>query len=154
MKSPMTVLGLGLLLMLCVTSKPAFATLGQKVDSVGRDSAALSAEKKNTTSGDKYSIHEIVSQGTTVREFVNNGGVVFAVGWNGLVNPDLTVLLGSYTPDYKKAKGNLQRRHGQKGSKIKGDRVVVETWGQMRNLCGRAYDPALIPQGVELDEIR
>lgn len=154
MNSPIMLPGLGLLLMLCLTTNPAFATLGERSDSVGKDSAALSAEKKNTTSSDRYSVHELASQGTTVREFLTPGGVVFAVAWNGLVNPDLGVLLGAYTPDYKRAKQNLARKHGQKRSKVKGDRVVVETWGQMRNLCGRAYDPALVPQGVDLDEIR
>ena len=34
------------------------------------------------------------------------------------------------------------------------DRVVVEKWGHMRNLQGRAYAPALLPPGVSSDEIR
>jgi len=31
---------------------------------------------------------------------------------------------------------------------------VVETWGHMRAMRGRAYVPALVPAGVALDEIR
>jgi len=37
---------------------------------------------------------------------------------------------------------------------VRTDRVVVEKWGNMRNLQGRAYAPALIPPGVSIDEIK
>ena len=37
---------------------------------------------------------------------------------------------------------------------IRTDRVVVEKWGQMRALQGRAYLPAMIPPGVSLEEIK
>jgi hypothetical protein len=37
---------------------------------------------------------------------------------------------------------------------LKANNVVVEKWGHMRNLQGRAYAPALMPQGVSVDEIR
>ena len=36
---------------------------------------------------------------------------------------------------------------------VRGQRVVVERWGHMRSLHGRAYDPALFPAGVKIDEI-
>jgi hypothetical protein len=32
--------------------------------------------------------------------------------------------------------------------------VVVDRWGHMRDLHGRAWIPDLVPQGVTLDEIR
>jgi hypothetical protein len=46
------------------------------------------------------------------------------------------------------------RQPGRRHVTVKTDGVVVEKWGHMRNLQGRAYAPALIPQGVSVDEIK
>jgi hypothetical protein len=32
--------------------------------------------------------------------------------------------------------------------------VVVERWGHMRDLHGRAYLPALLPDGVTVDDLQ
>lgn len=144
--------GVGLLLIPVFTPQ-AFAALGEKAESIAKDRKALSAMAKNTSSFDKYTVEEMASDGTTVREFLTPSGVVFAIAWKGIVTPDLTVLLGSYTNDYKEAKKKQARKHGEKRSKVKTDRVIVETWGHMRNLQGRAYDPSLVPKGVNPDEL-
>jgi len=51
---------------------------------------------------------------------------------------------------WEKPSGKPGRRHVQ----VKTDGVVVEKWGHMRNMQGRAYAPALIPKGVNVDEIK
>ena len=89
-----------------------------------------------------------------MREFLTPAGTVFAVAWNGLVHPDLTTLLGAYDAEYRDARLQTPRMHGQKSTRVQGSRVVVETWGHMRNLCGRAYLPALLPTGVNVNEIQ
>lgn len=134
-------------------SRHAYATLGQGADSIANDRKALGAAKRSGVSRSKYSVQEVASAATTVREFLTPDGVVFAVAWNGLVHPDLTTLLGSYAPEYQSAKRQLPRKHGQKRTQVKSSRVVVETWGHMRNLQGRAYVPTLLPAGVNLNEI-
>jgi len=136
-------------------SRPAHATLGEKADSVEKDRKALSGVKTTEkASRTNYKIQEITSAATTLREFLTPDGVVFAVAWNGLAHPDLSTLLGRFDQEYKNAKKQLPRKHGQSRSAVKGDHVVVETWGHMRNLQGRAYVPALVPEEVNLDEIR
>jgi len=87
-------------------------------------------------------------------DIISPNGVVFAVAWNGLVPPDLTQLLGAYHDEYQQARKNTPRQPGRRHARIATDRVVVETSGQMRNLRGRAYAPGLLPQGVNLDEIK
>ena len=144
---------LGLLTMSPASSRQAYATLGERADSITKDCNALSAVKRATTSRANYTIQELATEGTTVREYLTPSGVVFAVAWNGLVHPDLTSLLGAYSEEYRNAKRQLPRKHGQKLTQVKSDRVVVETWGHMRNLQGRAYLPALVPAGVKADEI-
>jgi hypothetical protein len=144
---------LGLLTMSLASSRQAYATLGEGADSIAKDRKALSAIKRATTSRANYTVQEVASDATTVREYLTPSGIVFAVAWNGLVHPDLTALLGSYANEFQNAKRRLPRKHGQKRTQVKADRVVVETWGHMRNLQGRAYVPELVPAGVNLDEI-
>ena len=102
-----------------------------------------------------YTVQEFASDATTVREYVAPSGIVFGVAWDGLTYPDLTPLLGSYDGEYQEAlrqeprKPGLRRHHA-----VRTDRVVVEKWGNLRDLRGRAYAPALIPPGVSIDEIK
>ena len=144
---------LGVLTILPVSSRHAFATLGEGAESIAKDCIALSAVKRATTSRANYQIQEVASEATVVREFITPSGVVFAVAWNGYLHPDLNALRGGYADDYQSAKQQLSRKRGQKRIQVKTEQLVVETWGHMRNLQGRAYLPALVPAGVNVDEI-
>jgi hypothetical protein len=134
-------------------TRQAQATLGEGPDSVTRDRHALSAAKGASTVHTSYTVQEVTSAATTVREYLNQSGVVFAVAWKGMVNPDLTTLLGAYAGEFQEAKQRNAGKHGQRQLRVKGSRVIVEIWGHMRNLQGRAYLPALLPEGVSVDEI-
>lgn len=133
---------------------PALATLGMGADSIAGDRKALSAKKVTVTVRAKYSVQEVASDATVVREYLSASGVVFAVAWNGRSHPDLSALLGSYNPQYQSATNLAPRRHGEKFTQVQAGQVVVERWGHMRNLQGRAYLPALVPEGVSLNELR
>lgn len=146
-----TAFGLALALLWPVAQ--AQATLGEKVDSITRDSRALSTVPSSTVQCGSYAIQEMTSETTKVREFLTPEGIVFAVAWNGLVHPDLTPLLGAYNQEYRTALSKQSRQKGRRQTQVRSNRVVVETWGHMRNLQGRAYLPGLVPQGVNLDEI-
>ena len=141
-------------LITALASGTAFATLGGTADSVESDRVALAAVKRNVTSSDGYIVHEIAYNGTTVREYVSANGIVFAISWNGNRSPDLATLLGSYAYEYQNALQNMPHQPGVRHSSIKSDNVVVERWGQLHSLQGRAYAPALIPAGVNTDEIQ
>ena len=135
------------------TTYRALATLGESTDSVKSDREALSSVRSTITVRNGYTVHEIESDSTTLREYVSPSSVVFAIAWNGLVHPDLTHLLGSYTSKYQTALKQTPRQPDRRRLRVKSDGVVVEKWGHMRNLQGRAYVPALIPPGVSVDEI-
>lgn len=147
-------LSLGLLTAIFVTVQQAQATLGEPADSIASDRKALSAMQRATIVRNGYTIHEIASTSNVVREYVSPSGIVFGIAWNGLINPDLTQLLGAYAGEYLEALRQTPRQHGQRRLQVKTNRVIVEKWGHMRNLRGRAYLPALIPPGVSIDEIR
>jgi hypothetical protein len=136
------------------TVQRAQAALGEPADSVESDRKAISAVRRATTSRAAYTIQEVKSDAAIVREYVSSSGIVFAVAWNGLSHPDLRPLLGSYAEEYQQAFRQTPRTPGRRHIQVKAERVVVETRGHMRNLQGRAYVPALIPQGVSVDEIK
>ena len=147
-------LSLGLSVAIFMTVQQAQATLGESADSITLDRKALSAVRRATTVSNGYTVHEITSGSTAVREYVSPSGTVFGIAWNGLMHPDLTQLLGTYAGEYEEALQKTPRQPGRKNLKVRTNRVVVEKWGHMRNLQGRAYVPDLIPPGVSVDEIR
>ena len=142
------------LLTVALASGSALATLGGPVDSVESDRTALAAVTHGETPGTAFTVHEFAYNGTTVREYVSPQGTVFAIAWNGNRSPDLTTLLGSYANEYQNALQNTPHQPGVRHSSIASDNVVVQTWGQLHNLQGRAYAPSLVPTGVTIDEIK
>ena len=70
------------------------------------------------------------------------------------MRPDLTQLIGAYSNEYHEAWRRIPHNRGRSRLDVKTNRVVVQQWGHMRNLRGRAYVPSLIPSGVSVDEIR
>ena len=149
------VLCIGLAVMVLAAARQGEATLGESADSVARDRTALSAQKRASTARNGFTIQEFELNGTFVREYISPSGIVFAIAWNGLTYPDLTPLLGSYAEEYTAAQRQTPRRPGiNRHHAVQTDRVVVEKWGHMRNLQGRAYAPALIPPGVSIEEIK
>ena len=137
-----------------VPAGQALATLGEPAASVESDRKALSAGERVTSARAGYTVQEVVSDANSVREYISPAGIVFAIAWNGLTHPDLAPLLGAYVGEYRQALRQTPRKPGRRSLQVKGNRVVVEKWGHMRNLQGRAYAPALIPSGVNVDEIK
>jgi hypothetical protein len=143
-----------LLGLLCLAfAAPARASLGGAVASVESDRRALAAVRLPTRAQAGYQIHEVEANGTRVRQYVSPAGVVFGVAWDGLVRPDLDLLLGSYAAAWRQADRDSPRSRGRRFRAVATPRLVVETWGHMRAAQGRAFDPALLPPGVSADEI-
>jgi hypothetical protein len=147
-------LGLGISAAILAAAYVAHAALGESADSITSDRKSLSAVRGATTTRDSYTIQTIESDATTVREYLSPSGIVFGIAWNGMSPPDLTRLLGPYAGEYQDALRQTPRKPGRRHLQVKTNRIVVEKWGHMRNLQGRAYAPALIPSGVSIDEIK
>jgi len=145
---------LGLSAIIAGAARPVCAGLGESSGSIESDRNVLSASRHTMTALSGYTVEEITSDSVAVREYIAPSGVVFGIAWNGLVHPDLAPLLGSYAEEYQQALEQTPRKPGRRRLQVKTPRVVVEKWGHMRNLRGRAYAPALIPPGVSIDEIK
>jgi hypothetical protein len=147
-------LGLVLILVFFLPARQTLAALGESVDSIESDRESLTAVRGAMTAHRGYTVHEIKTDSTVVREYVSPAGIVFAVAWNGLVHPDLAELLGSYAGEYQEALQQTQRKQGRRQLQVKTNRVVVQKWGHIRDMKGRAYAPDLIPSGVSIDAIK
>jgi hypothetical protein len=131
-----------------------FAALGGSAGSIESDRRSFSAVDRGSMAHDAYTVREMDFDGCTVREYISQSGLVFAIAWNGLRHPDLTTLLGSYDAEYREALHNTPRRPGVRHLEVRTTGVVVEKWGHIRDLQGRAYVPELLPSGVNIDEIK
>lgn len=130
----------------------ALAALGGDVSSVQADRTQMRAKVAASSSMGSYTVHTMQTDaGTTVREYANTAGTVFAVTWQGPVKPDLNQLLGQYFSDFQQqaAAGRIGRRR----MKVDKPNVVILSEGRMRLLAGKAYLPQAIPAGVNVDDL-
>jgi hypothetical protein len=99
-------------------------------------------------------VHDIqLPSGTTVHEYVSPSGAIFALTWKGPTLPDLDQIMGSVhyqtfmnSPD--------ARRVPRRMRSLARDDLVVHSAGRPRAFSGYAYVPALVPPGVNVDELR
>jgi len=152
MKVLVLLIGIGLAVLMTV--ERVQGALGEAENSVTSDKKTLSTNRETTTAYDGYRVKQIDSDAVTVREYISPAGIVFAISWKGLIHPDLAPLLGAYAREYEATLHQSTHQPGLRHLNVQTNQIIVEKWGQMRNLQGRAYVPALIPPGVNVDEIQ
>ncbi|RYZ67408.1 MAG: DUF2844 domain-containing protein [Proteobacteria bacterium] len=138
--------------MFCGSS--AHATLGEKATSIPGDVSKLKASQKAMVNEGPYSVHEMVANGTTIKEYSNAEGLVFAVSWRGLAAPDLEVLFGTYFAEYKQTLNLAPRQPGKRSVSMDTGRMVVRRSGHMRDQRGFAHVPSLVPAGLNLEDLK
>jgi Protein of unknown function (DUF2844) len=144
-----------IMILLIMVAQPAFAGLGEDATSISADQARLHGTLR-TTQSDGYTIHEIDSaSGSAVREYVSASGRVFAVAWQGPWPPKMRQVLATYFDQYKQAMQVQANQHaGRRPVLIQQPGLVVQAGGHMRSFSGRAYIPAMLPQGMSAEAIR
>lgn len=134
------------MLALLLKANPAWAVLGQPLQSVTDDQQRLHGELR-AVAREGYAVHEISSpEGMVVKEYVSPDGMVFGVSWQGPAMPNLPKLLGSYFAQFQQASQSSPHRRGPIA--LHTDQLVVESGGHMRAFHGRAYVPSLMPSTV------
>lgn len=97
-----------------------------------------------------YSVYELTSEiGTRIREYADASGIVFAVTWQGPAKPNLDMLLGRHFQAFIAAPS----QPGTGPKYLKRPDLVVFSGGHPRAFVGRAYLPALIPAGVDINAL-
>ncbi len=141
-------------------STSALATLGEKMPDVPTTPATTTATTKQAVRhpavhADAYSVYESqLENGTTVKEFADANGMVFAVSWVGPMLPDLQGLLGRHYETFA-AGAQAARKPGSLGAPlaITQDQVIIRSNGRMRHFFGHAYTPSQIPAGVNINDL-
>jgi Protein of unknown function (DUF2844) len=149
---PRQFLTLSALLIACLGPGLACAALGEPESSIQGDVAKFQGAV-NTTEHLTYRVHEIdLPSGTVLREFVTQGGAVFAVAWRGPVIPNLRQALGKYFDNYVAAAKVSPVNHRRLD--ISQPDLEVHASGHMRSFSGIAYLPQTVPAGVSVGELR
>lgn len=109
--------------------------------------AAPRSSTLSTGSASYTVVQRQLDSGTTVQEFVDSSGTVFAVSWSGPFLPDLQELLGIHF-DAMVAQG---RRQGGQRSRlaVQSLEAVIVSEGHMGALAGRAWLPPRLPAGFD-----
>ncbi len=143
-----TALALGLLM-----AGAAQAGLGERAESVARDHATLHGTALRVTPMTNYQVHEITSEhGGRVREYVSPEGQVFATTWSGPTMPDLKAVLAGHYPDYVASAQAHRASHHVFSVATEG--MVLRVVKLPRGITGSAHVPALVPAGVNVQDIR
>jgi hypothetical protein len=136
----------------CSIVAPAMAGVGQPLESIERDAAAIGGHVTEREGTGKFSVREIVAPGDTrVREYVSPSGIVFAAAWIGQSMPDLKVLLASYYARY--ALQATANEHGAKVLVVDSPDFVLRIVKLPRSMAGAAYLPSLMPEGVSAGDL-
>jgi Protein of unknown function (DUF2844) len=132
----------------------AFAALGNDIATMEKDRATLNGQQTAVQANSSYSVYEMVSHGTTIRQYADSSGKVFAVTWKGIVEPDLSVLFGNYYAEYQQKMAARPRQPGNRRVvSLNTSAIAVNKWGHMRAQQGRAYVVSLLPSGVKAEEL-
>jgi Protein of unknown function (DUF2844) len=146
-----------MMILIFMTALPAFAGLGEDAGSVQADQARMQASLR-TTQAQAYTVQEIQAPtGIVVREYVSPAtGKVFAVAWQGPWPPNMQQILASYFDQFQQAAqaqaGTARAMRRPVVINLPG--LVVQSGGHMRSFSGRAYIPAMLPQGVTAEALR
>lgn len=132
----------------------AWAGLGEPQSSIDGDGTRMHA-RHSVVGQNQYAVHELTkADGSRVRQFVARNGRVFAVSWNTLAKPDLSVVLGGAFPSYQGAAHAAARQGGiQRQLRHEGSDLVVQSSGHLHVYQGYAYRPSLLPQGLTLQTL-
>jgi hypothetical protein len=143
-----------ILLLALQTSLPCLAALGAHRDDLETERVRLKISSQNQVTSEStqrpYSVITMKTPSTTITQFANAQGKIFAVKWRGMTNPDLTVLLGDHLAEYQSIRENTPRAMGRRPfMKVQGSNFTVKHFGHMGDMQGLAYESLLVPAGVD-----
>ena len=136
-------------------SHAAQAVLGAAADTIQADQIRFNGERKASVSR-QMTTHEIrLRDGSSIKEYVNAAGVVFAVSWRTRLKPDLEALLGAPFAAHPATAGAASGVASIKRQpSIRRPDLVVHQAGRMNAFAGLAYVPNLVPEGIDADTLR
>jgi hypothetical protein len=143
-------------ILLLVAGNGARATLGDPVATIDADRVQLKGEHRVVQSSTaRFQVHVItLADGSSIREFANADGIVFAVAWSTRLKPRLDALLGAQAGRYAAAASAAMATPGVRhGVSLSSGDLVVQASAHLNAHVGIAYLRSLVPEGVRIDEL-
>jgi Protein of unknown function (DUF2844) len=131
----------------------SFGTLGENENSLEKEMGMVPQPKLEIREHRSGRISQIQGGRFSLREYSDTRGIVFGLAWNG-GTPDLKALLGNYFQEYSEAKNKTRLKPGSRRLRVETSAMVVEHFGSVRNLQGRAFIRQLLPQGFHETDIQ
>ena len=126
----------------------SWAALGGSSANLGAQAAAARSSTLSTGIATYTVLQKDLDSGTTVHEYLDSSGTVFAVSWSGPFLPDLKEILGVHFETMQAQAAKRQHpRHSRMA--VRGADVVILSTGHMRALQGRAWVPSKLPAGFD-----
>lgn len=144
------------MLVVLLAASPAWAVLGGGVADVQGEQLRMRATRAVATTFQPGSVHELrLADGSSIRQYINAQGIVYAVAWSTRVKPDFTQLLGRYTADFDRGAAAVLRTPGIKRSAAvdQGD-LVLQSGGRQGAFVGKAWLKSQMPTGTNANAIR
>jgi len=139
------------------TAAPALAVLGGDAASVETDRLQMRATRQTARATVlQGSVQEMrLADGSSIRQFVNARGIVYAVAWSTRIKPDFAQLLGQHAATFDAGVASAAREPGLKRSvTVDRDDVVVVSSGRPGAFVGRAWLKSELPSGASADALR
>ena len=145
----------GVVIAACLcAAQPAWASLGQRMESVRADRAKLAASL-SSTQGQAFVVHTLtLPAGGRVREFAAPDGVGCAVSWRGHGRPDLRQLLGEHFETMQADTAVRAGRRLRVPLTVDRSDFVVRSGGHPGAFWGTAFLPQQAPAGVTLRDLQ
>jgi hypothetical protein len=146
----------GLIIFFSLVPKLSYATLGEDVSSIHNDNKVLASTvsqvvTRTSPQTNNYQTSIISTpDNLTIKEYSANGKV-FAISWVGSKYPNFKQLLGNYFSQLKTAK---KFSGGFSSSQLNGNDFVFRMSGLPGILSGFAYVNSLVPDDVNINEVK
>lgn len=128
----------------------SWAALGAAPANVGAQAVATRSNTLSTATAWYTVVVTRLDSGTTIHEYLNPNGAVFAVSWSGPFMPDLKELLGIH---FEKMQEHADKRENTRRSRlaVRDKDVVIVSSGHMGSFQGRAWLPSKLPAGFDAE---
>ena len=131
----------------------SWAGLGGKPANLGAQVSADRSHKLSHGVGAYTDVEKTLDSGTTVHQYLDAKGTVFAVSWSGPFPPDYKELLGSYFEAFRAHAAN-SGGPGAGSMTLKGSDLVIVSGGHMGAFKGQAWLPSKLPAGFKPGDIQ
>jgi hypothetical protein len=126
----------------------SWAGLGAASGHLPAQVGAAKSSALSTGSATYTVVQRQLESGTSVQEFVDATGVMFAVSWSGPFLPDLKELLGVHFDSMAAQADGRGRQRSRLAVQDSGAVIVSE--GRMGAFQGRAWVPSRLPAGFDV----